>query len=204
MTNLNGKWAVLAIVAMTLALLTAATFAGSGPVLAVKNSSTTLITAYHIKGVKLLHVHTYKPSVVTVGSTFSMRAIVFNNSSSTITFANGTCTSQLSVRFNKNVMIEPQPAAASCKALPQSVALKPGEQLLISSPNLSGIAYRATAPGMTNATMTFKYEVEAITGKSPIGDSISKVLTFNILNSGPQPAGLHPSSQPSPLKLPVP
>jgi hypothetical protein len=96
MTNLNGKWAVLADVAMTLALLTAATFAGSGPVLAVKNSSTALITAYHIKGVKLLHVHTYKPSVVTVGNTFSMRAIVFNNSSSAITFANGTCTSQLS------------------------------------------------------------------------------------------------------------
>jgi hypothetical protein len=95
-------------------------------------------------------------------------------------------------------------AAASCRALPQSVALKPGEQLLISSPNLSGIAYRATAPGMTNATMTFKYGVEAITGKSPVGDNISKVLTFNILNSGPQPAGLHPGSQPSPLKLPVP
>jgi hypothetical protein len=204
MTNLNGKWAVLAIVAMTLVLLTAATFAGSGPVLAVKKSSTTLTSAHHIKGVKILHVHTYKPSVVTVGSTFGLRAIVYNNSSSTITFANGTCTSQLSVRFNKNVMIEPQPAAASCKALPRSVALKPGEQLLISSPNLSGIAYRATAPGMTNATMTFKYGVEAITGKSPIGDSISKVLTFNIRGSGPQPAGLHPSPQPSPLKLPVP
>jgi hypothetical protein len=204
MTNLNGRWAVLAIVAMTLVLLTAATFAGSGPVLAVKKNSTTLITAHHIKGVKLLHVHTYKPSDVAVGSTFSIRAIVFNNSSSTITFANGTCTSQLSVRFNKNVMIEPQPAAASCKALPQSIALKPGEQLLISSPNLSGIAYRATGPGMTNATMTFKYGVEDITGKSPIGDSISKVLTFNIRGSGPQPAGLHPSSQPSPLKLPVP
>jgi hypothetical protein len=45
MTNLNGKWAVLAIVAMTLALLTAATFAGSGPALAVKNSNTAFITA---------------------------------------------------------------------------------------------------------------------------------------------------------------
>lgn len=204
MTNLDGKWAVLAIVAMTLVLLTAATFAGSGPVLAVKRSSTTLTSDHLIKGVKLLHVHTYKPSVVTVGSTFGLQAIVYNNSSSTITFADGTYTSQLSVRFNKNVMIEPQPAAASCKALPRSVALKPGEQLPISSPNLSGIAYRATASGMTNATMTFKYGVEAITGKSPIGDSISKVLTFNIRGSGPQPADLHPSPQPSPLKLPVP
>jgi hypothetical protein len=57
---------------------------------------------------------------------------------------------------------------------------------------------------MTNATITFKYGVEAITGKSPIGDSILKVLTFNIHGSGPQPAGPHPSSQPNPLKLPVP
>src|SRR5947208_15660303 len=128
MTNLNGKWAVLAIVAMTMVLSTAATFAGSGPVLAVKKNSTTLITANHIKGVKLLHVHTYKPSIVAVGSTFSIRAIAFNNSSATITFANGTCASPLSIVFNKNVMIEPQPAAASCKAPPQSIALKPGVQ----------------------------------------------------------------------------
>jgi hypothetical protein len=57
---------------------------------------------------------------------------------------------------------------------------------------------------MTNATITLKYGVEATTGKSPIGDSISKVLTFNILGSGPRPAGPHPSSVPNPLKIPVP
>jgi hypothetical protein len=204
MKNLDAKWSVFAIVAMTLVLLTGATFAGAGPALAVKKSTTTLTAANHIKGVKLVHVHTYKPSIVAVGSTFSIRAIAFNNSSATITFANGTCASPLSITFNKNVMIEPQPAAASCKARPQSIVLKPGEQSPVLSPNLSGIAYRATAPGMTNATITFKYGVETITGKSPIGDSISKVLSFNIRGSGPQPAGIHPSSQPNPLKLPVP
>ena len=198
MTNLDAKWSVFAIVAMTLVLLTGATFAGAGPTLAVKKSSTTATAANHIKGVKLLHVHTYKPSIVAVGSTFSIRAIA------TITFANGTCASPLSITFNKNVMIEPQPAAASCKAAPQSITLKPGEQSSVLSPNLSGIAYRATAPGMTNATIAFKYGVEAITGKSPIGDSIMKVLTFNIRATGPIPAGPHPSSQPNPLKLPVP
>jgi hypothetical protein len=49
----------------------------------------------------------------------------------------------------------------SCKALPLSVALKPGKQLPIASPNLSGIASCKSVPGMTNATMTFKYEIEA-------------------------------------------
>jgi len=116
MKNLDAKWSVFAIVAMTLVLLTGATSAGAGPALAVKKSTTTLTAANHIKGVKLLHVHTYKPSIVAVGSTFSIRAIAFNNSSATITFANGTCASPLSIVFNKNVMIEPQPAAASCKA----------------------------------------------------------------------------------------
>lgn len=204
MTNLDAKWSVFAIVTLTLVLLTGATFAGAGPTLAVKKSSTKLTAANHIKGIKLLHVHTYKPSMVAVGSTFSIRAIALNNSTATITFVNGTCASPLSITFNKNVMIEPQPAAASCKAPPQSITLKPGEQSPVLSPNLSGVAYRATDPGMTNATITLKYGVEATTGKSPIGDSISKVLTFNILGSGPRPAGPHPSSVPNPLKIPVP
>jgi len=204
MTNLDAKWSVFAITAISLVLLTGATLAGAGSAIAVKKSRATINGANHIKGVKLLHVHTYLPSIVTVGNTFSIRAIAFNNSSATITFANGTCASPLSIAFNKNVMIEPQPAAASCKARPQSIALKPGEQSPVLSPNLSGVAYRATAPGMTNATITFKYGVEHLIGKSPIGDNISKVLTFNIRGSGPQPARPHPSSQPNPLKLPVP
>ena len=101
MTNLDAKWSVFAIVAMTLVLLTGATFAGAGPALAVKKSTTTVTAANHIKGVKLLHVHTYKPSIVAVGSTFSIRAIAFNNSSATITFTNGTA---LHWRLSKQVL----------------------------------------------------------------------------------------------------
>jgi hypothetical protein len=73
---------------------------------------------------------------------------VFNNSTATITFANGTCTSPLSITFNKNVMTEPQATATTCKM--QQVTLRPGEQSPILTPNLSGITYRATAPGMTS------------------------------------------------------
>jgi hypothetical protein len=83
-------------------------------------------------------------------------------------------------------MTEPQATTASCKA--QQVTLKPGEQSHIPSPNLSGIIYRATAPGMTNATMTFKYGAVTATSKSPISDSISRVYSVNIQPGSHQPA----------------
>ena len=188
-------------------LTTASIFSGS--VLAVKKGSSSSVTtvhktpsksttSHHVKGVKVFRVHTV-PSKVAVGNTFGLRGIVFNNSTATITFANGTCTSPLSITFNKDVMTEPKATTASCKA--QQVTLKPGEQSPILTPNLSGITYRATAPGMTNATMTFKYGAVTGTSKSPINDSVSRVYTFNI-----QPAGSRPAtgSQSSPLKLPSP
>jgi hypothetical protein len=162
---------------------------------------------YHVKGVKLLHVHTI-PSKVVVGNTFSLQGIVFNNSTATITFANGTCTapsSSLSIRFNGNVMTDIKAAATSCKS--QQVTLKRGEQSGIQSPILSSMAYKSTAPGITYATMIFKYGVETVTNKSPISDNISRVYTFNI-QAGSQPAGASScttaNSEPSPLKLPTP
>lgn len=103
------------------------------------------------------------PSKVAVSNTFGLRAIVFNNAIATITFTNGTCTSPLSIIFNKNVKTEPQATTAACKA--QQVTLKPGEQSGILSPNMSGVAYRATAPETTNASMTFKYGFETATNK---------------------------------------
>jgi hypothetical protein len=149
--------------------------------------STHTSTHYHIKGVKLLHVHTI-PSKIAVGNTFSLQGIVYNNSSATITFANGTCTTRslpLSITFNRNVMTGTKAAATSCK--PQQVTLKPGDQSRIQSPNLSSIAYKATAPGMTNATMIFKYAVETPTSKSPIIDTISRTYAFDIQPSNHQP-----------------
>ena len=209
MANLKTRWALLAIATMTLMLMTASVFAG--PVLAVKKSSSSSVKAIHktpgktttVKGVKVLSVHT-APSKIAVGNTFSLRAIVFNNSTATISFANGTCTSPLSITFNKNVMTEPKATTVSCKA--QQVTLKPGEQSPI-SPNLSGITYRATAPGITNASMIFKYGGGPASSKSPTSDSYSRVYTFNIQPAGSQPTTPHPtpkstpSSQPGSLKL---
>jgi hypothetical protein len=211
MTNLKAGRVLLIVVTITLMLTLAPLFTES--ILAVKTSSssvktpgktTTTTSTHHIKGVKVFRIHTI-PSKVAVGNTFSFRGIVLNNSTATITFGNGTCTSPLSITFNKNVMTEPQASTASCKA--QQVTLKPGGQSPILSPNLSGIIYRATAPGMTNATMTFKYRAVTATSKSPISDSISRVYSFNILSAGSQPTGLQhsprstSSSQPGTLKL---
>jgi len=179
----NPKWALLAIVTMTFMLTLVPMF--TEPVLAVKKSistvkspgNTTTTSTHHVRGVKVFRIHTI-PSKVALGNTFGLRGIVFNNSTATITFANGTCTSPLSITFNKNIMIRPQATTASCKA--QVVTLKPGEQSPIPSPNLSGITYRATTPGMTNARITFKYGAVTATSKSPISDSVSRVYTFNI------------------------
>lgn len=199
MTNLNANWSLVAVIVIAL-LLTIATISSS-PTLAVKKGSSTSIktthkasptktsatpTAHHISGVKLLSVHTI-PSKVIVGNTFSVGGSVVNNSSATITFANGTCAaSPLSIKFNKNVVPESRSTATSCKA--QLATLKPGERSQIIQPNLSGITYRATAPGMTNATMIFKYAVETPTSKSPTSDTYSRTYAFVIQPSSNQPA----------------
>jgi hypothetical protein len=187
-------WIFLAVATMTLMLTTTSLVAGS--ILAATKTdssnkfkkSETNVT--HIRGVKVLRIHTV-PSKVAVGSTFNLRGIVLNNSTATITFANGTCTSPLSVTFNKNAMSVPQTATASCNA--QQVTLKPGGQSPILSPNLSGLTYQASSPGMTNASVIFKYQ--AITpSKSSISDSITRNYTFNILPAG-APIPHHASSQ---------
>jgi hypothetical protein len=208
-------------------LTTASVF--TGPVLAVKKSSassvktihetpskttTTNVAHSHIRGVKVLSVHTI-PSKVAVGKTFSLGALVFNNSSAIITFANGTCApSPLSVTFNKNAVPETQAAAASCKA--EQATLKPGEHSQIITPNLLGVTYRATAAGTTNATIIFKYAVEIPTSKSPISDTYSRTYAFEIQPGSQQPATTStstittsapttkPTSEPGPLKLPIP
>ena len=200
MVNLKATLILLGVLMMTLMLTTAPIFAGS--VLAVKKSTsktsskTATASARHVKGVKVFRVHTI-PSKVAVGNTFSLLGIVFNNSTTTIIFANGTCSSPISITFNRNVMTVPQAATASCKA--QQVTLKPGEQSHILSPNLSGITYRATSPGMTNATMIFKYGAVTSASKSPISDSISRVYPFNIQSAGPPH---HSSLQQSPRSVP--
>lgn len=76
-------------------------------------------------------------------------------------------------------MIENQ-ETASCTTATPDVTIKPGEQSSILYPYHSGIAYKASTPRMTNATISFSYEVKIPTGKSAINDNISRLYTFNI------------------------
>jgi hypothetical protein len=107
MSNGNVGWMLSALIIVTLMLITASILVS--PVLAVKKSSssssngslktvhktpgktTTTVAHSHIIGVKVLSVHTI-PSKVAVGKTFSLGALVLNNSTATITFAKGTYT----------------------------------------------------------------------------------------------------------------
>src|SRR2546428_12030497 len=115
MRKLSAKWALLTVIAMGLAFI-GATFtepvldfkkSGSGTNTNASTTATITPTHHEIKGVKILGV-SINPSTVAVGSTFSIRGIVFNNSTATIRFTNGTCNSPISIDFNKNVMIENQ------------------------------------------------------------------------------------------------
>ena len=219
MIKLNKEWALFTIIVMTYMLITGTTLAG--PVLAVKksgssvkpihktsNKTTTTAAHNHIRGVKLLSAHTI-PSKIAVGNRFSIGVAVYNNSSATITFANGTCTSSpspLSITFNRNAMIESQASAASTPCKAQQVTLKPGEHSQIKSPNLSSIIYAATAPGTTNATMIFKYGVETDTSNSPISDTTSRTYGFDIQPSAGRQPTLTTSTTTTPgpgsLKIP--
>jgi hypothetical protein len=58
------------------------------------------------------------------------------------------------------------------------------------------MAYKATAPGITNATMTFKYGVETTTSKTPVGDSISRFFAFSIQPGTQQPAAIRAAATP--------
>jgi hypothetical protein len=198
MINLKLGLIIFVVIAIMFMLMIAqmvndSVFAAKKSSNSAKTSSKT--SSIHIVGVKVLRVHTV-PSHVAVGNTFGLRGTVINNSTATITFANGTCTSPLSITFNKNVINEPQPKPASCNA--QQVTLKPGEQTQILSPNLSGITYKATSPGTTNATLIFKFGAVTPASKSSISESYTRMYTFNILATGATPTPATATHSPTP------
>ncbi len=118
---------------------------------------------HHLRGIKLLQAHTYPP-VVANGSSFAIKALVVNNSTSAITFPNGTCNQSVHINFNRKVE---EIRGSLCATTPQkSITLEPKEQSFI----VSGTSYKATSFGITNATILFNYGVETATGKSPAAD----------------------------------
>jgi len=206
MMNSSTNWSFLAVVAVTIIITSAFTSTNSSTtVLGIKklsagsgSSATSNVASSaqnQIKGLKILQVKT-SPSTVIAGNTFSIRAVVINNSTAAITFTNGTCSSPVSVDFNKNVITE-NVGIASCTGSTPEVTLKPGDKSKIASPDLSGVAYKAVTPGSTNATITFNYGVPGTTAVPSAGNTITRVYTFTVQPSsrnGASQAGSQPTN----------
>jgi hypothetical protein len=122
-------------------------------------------------GVEVAGLHTMPPIVV-VHSTFGIGAIVINLSPSTIMFIAGPCDKSLSATFNKNVLIK---HSLRCLIAAHLVKLRPGQEALVTGPNISGIEYQAVAAGQTTASVTFHYQIE--NGHSA---SVTKQFVFTI------------------------
>ncbi|MFY3740340.1 MAG: hypothetical protein HMLIMOIP_000777 [Candidatus Nitrosomirales archaeon] len=117
--------------------------------------------------IEFLDIHT-EPSIVHVGDSFRINATVINNTPNTITFK-GLCDSPLSAVFNSNVIIE---HGLACQGF-TIVELKSGEKTSVVGPS-SGIVYRASNAGMTNARITFTYAIQ------DESTSVSKPFAFTI------------------------
>ncbi len=117
--------------------------------------------------VEFLDIHT-EPSVVHVGNTFRINATIINNTPNTITFPS-ECGSSLSAVFDSNVVV---PNIHACVGVVW-VELKAGEKISILGSS-SGIRYRASDAGITNAKITFTYTVQNES------KSVSKPFVFTI------------------------
>ncbi len=116
-----------------------------------------------------------QPSSIHVGDSFKLSVLVVNNSPDTIRFYGG-CSSPLSASFDKNVVGVDNLVA--CLAL-TNITLKPGEKMTVAGPS-SNISYTASATGITNATLSFSYQIGENTSKT-----ISKTFSFTISEKTP-------------------
>jgi len=136
-----------------------------------------------------------QPATIKVGDTFAINATLVNNSPNIINVHNG-CEGPFSVVFDNHAAVE---LKKICNWMPIQIILKPGKNITGTS-LASNLAYRATAPGTTNATVTFSYMVGTQTGPNLSFDnnatSISKSFLFTISNETVQT----PSVTLSPLK----
>jgi len=136
-----------------------------------------------------------QPATIKVGDTFAINATLINNSPNTINVNNG-CGGPFSVVFYDHATVD---LKKICNWMAVQIILKPGENITGTSLS-SNLAYRATAPGTANATITFSYIVGNQTGPNLSFDknatNISKSFLFTISNETSQTS----STTMSPLK----
>ena len=121
-----------------------------------------------------------QPSVIKFGDTFVINATLVNNSTNTINVKNG-CGGSFSVELDEHAKSE----VKVCNWMAIQIILKPGQNITGSSLS-SNIAYRAIAPGIANATVTFSYFVENNTSPNLSFDNnatdISKSFVYVVSN----------------------
>ncbi|TLX80357.1 MAG: hypothetical protein E6L05_00580 [Thaumarchaeota archaeon] len=130
-----------------------------------------------------------QPATIKVGDTFAINATLVNNSTNTINVHNG-CGGPFSVIFDNHATVDVKKV---CNWMAVQIILKPGENITATS-LASNLAYRATAHGAANATVTFSYIIGNQTDPNLSFDnnatSISKSFLFTISNETAQTSSM--------------
>lgn len=142
--------------------------------------------------VTILNPHV-QPSTIKVGDVFDINATLVNNSTNTINVKNG-CGGPFSVVFDSHASVF---LKKICNWMAIQIILKPGENITGTS-LASNLGYNATSSGITNATVTFSYDVINSTNSNLTSSmqtmNVSKSFLFTITNQSSQETAI-----PSPL-----
>src|ERR1700687_5873042 len=127
-------------------------------------------------------------SIIKVGDTFVINATLVNNSTNAINVKNG-CGGPFSVALDEHAKTE----VRVCNWMAIQIILQPGQNITSSS-LASNIAYRAIAPGVANATVTFSYVIGNGTSPNLSFDNnatdISKSFVYTVSNQSVPSTGI--------------
>jgi hypothetical protein len=138
---------------------------GISTINSILSLSTHQVFALPLNNVIISHLST-NPSVVMIGNSIGIHAVIKNNSTHSITFNSGCGAAPLNAMFNKNVQIKPR---QHCEII-FHVVIKPGEKVDLQAPPAAE-KYIAISTGKTVANVIFHY----------IGGEINGKLTFDIV-----------------------
>jgi hypothetical protein len=144
------------------------------------------IQADNTNNVMVLNPHV-NPTIIRVGDTFDINATLVNNSTNAINVKNG-CGGPFSVSFDNHATVI---LKKICNWMPIQIILKPGENITGTS-LASNLGYNATSTGITNATITFSYNIMNQTDSNFTSSvqtmNVSKSFLFTITNQSAQTA----------------
>ena len=129
-------------------------------------------TSTNTNNVEIQNIQT-QPSIIKVGDIFAINATLVNNLPNAITVKNG-CGGPFSVVFDSHAMVEVKKV---CNWMAPQIILNPGENITGTS-LVSNLDYKAVAPGVANATVTFSYIVDNKTANLSFNNNATDVSKF--------------------------